>query len=204
MAFTFFFRDMNALDIVQDHVMPFLKTRRHVDIWDAGCATGAEPYTLAILLRENMGAFMFRNVRIKATDLNPTFARTISEAEYPHESVKRIPPELLARYFAPSSTSDHYKLTDNIRKSVSFQHHDLTSLTPVGSAFSLIVCKNVLLHVTPKQRIDVLEMFHNSLDSGGYLTVEQTQKLPPEAEGWFQPVVPAGSVFRKCLQDRRQ
>ena len=54
MAFTYFFRDVQTLELVRDHVLPFLKTRRYINIWDAGCAMGPEPYTLAIILRESM------------------------------------------------------------------------------------------------------------------------------------------------------
>lgn len=59
MAFTYFFRDMHTLNLIEQHVLPTLKTRRYLDIWDAGCAHGPEPYTLARLLHENMGSFCF-------------------------------------------------------------------------------------------------------------------------------------------------
>ena len=68
MAFTYFFRDMHTLEMIRDHVIPMLRIKRHIKIWDAGCAMGHEPYSLAIMMRENMGNMIFRNVRIYATD----------------------------------------------------------------------------------------------------------------------------------------
>ncbi len=196
-AFTFFFRDMNTLSLVEELVFPKLRCRRHLDIWDAGCATGAEPYTVAILLRESLGRFMFRNVRIAATDLNPGFGETLRNATYPEEQVKRIPSEILQRYFSPAQEPGHFVLSDDIRRAVSFTHHDLTSLKPIGGEFGLIVCKNVLLHLNPVERLEVLKLFYDSLSTDGYLATEQTQKLPYEAQRWFEPVKASGSIFRR-------
>ena len=70
MAFTYFFRDQEILDLVVRWALPDLRTRMYLNIWDAGCAMGPEPYSLAMLLRENMGQFYFRNVRIFASDID--------------------------------------------------------------------------------------------------------------------------------------
>ncbi len=197
MAFTYFFRDMNTFDVVKEVAMPRLVGQRSLKIWDAGCATGAEPFTLAILLKESMGDFVFRNVKIHATDLNGNFAEVIQKAEYPYEQVQRIPPDLFEKYFVESEKSDHYVLKDIIRKSVTFQEHDLTSLKPMDSGYSLVVCKNVLMHISAEQRIQVLKMFYDVLAPGGFLATEQTQKMPTEAMQWFKPLSSTGAVFEK-------
>ncbi len=67
MAFTYFFRDLQTLDMIRDHALPHLRTRRYIHVWDAGCAMGPEPYSIAIILRENMGQMIFRNVKIHAS-----------------------------------------------------------------------------------------------------------------------------------------
>ncbi|MCD6134277.1 MAG: chemotaxis protein CheR, partial [Candidatus Omnitrophica bacterium] len=64
MAFTYFFRDMQTLEMIRDYVLPALRSSRYINIWDAGCAMGPEPYSLSIVLRENMGKMIFRNVKI--------------------------------------------------------------------------------------------------------------------------------------------
>ncbi|MCE5198523.1 chemotaxis protein CheR, partial [bacterium] len=108
------------------------------------------------------------------------------------------PRDIFERYFTPHEQPGHYVLADVLRKSISFQQHDLSTLTPVRDNFRLVVCKNVLLHLSPEQRVGVLKMFHDSLCEGGFLAVEQTQKLPPAAERWFKPVSGCGPVFQKC------
>ena len=198
MAFTFFFRDQQTLDLMAEYAVPALKQNRYIRIWDAGCAMGPEPYTIAIILRENMGKFLFRNVRLTASDIDESnFGDIITQAVYPEEQLKRIPAEIFQRYFEPDGRPDHFRLCDEIRAAVQFQRHDLLSLQPIRTDFGLIVCKNVLLHFTQEQRIEVIRMFHAALVDGGFFLTEQTQKLPPECEPLFRPVTSAAQIFQK-------
>jgi len=198
MAFTYFFRDMRILKAIEQHVIPRIKCRRYMDIWDAGCATGQEPYSLAILFRENMGEFLFRNVRIYASDSNGSFAEQVQRAIYPGEQVKRVPAEYRNKYFKPADRPDHFVLVEALRKAVIFLTHDLTTLTPIRQGLSLVVCKNVLLHLNPDQRIEVLRMFRDALCDGGFLAVEQTQELPEEARRWFRQPMDGVKLFQRC------
>ena len=198
MAFTFFFRDQQALDMVNQYVIPDLKLRRYIRIWDAGCAMGPEPYTFAILFREGMGHFLFRNVKIHATDIDESdFGSIIERGVYSDTEVGRIPQDILAKYFERESGGGGYRINEEIRQSVMFQRHDLTSLQPVRTDFGLIVCKNVLLHFSPEMRVHVIKMFHSALIDGGYFVTEQTQKLPPETEGLFRQVTNNAQLFQK-------
>ncbi|QLC49466.1 chemotaxis protein CheR [Methanolobus zinderi] len=197
MAFTYFFRDMQTLEMIRDYVIPELRTRRYIHIWDAGCAMGPEPYSLAMVLRENMG-MIFRNVKIHATDIDNSnlFGDIISRAVYPREQVQRIPKNIFERYFSPADEPGHFVLSEEIRKSVYFTRHDLLELQPIRKGLNLILCKNVLLHFQESERIEVIRMFHDALD-GGYLAMEQTQKMPEELEDYFEPVVSNAQLYRK-------
>ena len=199
MAFTFFFRDLQVLEIAIDHVAPELAGRSRPKIWDAGCAMGPEAYTLAIMLAGRFGQFAFRNLRIDATDIDETgqFEDIVRQAVYPGGELERMPPGVLERYFEPDGAAGAYRLAERIRASVRFQQHDLLSLREVDSGFSLVVCKNVLLHFSHAQRVEVIRMFHRALGPGGYFVTEHTQKLPAEAAGLFEQVVPHGQLFRK-------
>ena len=199
MAFTYFFRDLSTLEIIRDYVLPDLKTKKYIDIWDAGCAMGQEPYSLSMILNENMGYMYFRNVRILATDIDESnlFEDIIREASYPESLTQRIPREIFHKYFSPAEAPGHYQLNKEIRGSVTYQKHDLLSLQAPGDNFGLILCKNVLLHFNDTQRLDVIRMFHQSLADGGYLALEQTQKLPAEAKSLFQQLVSNAQVYRK-------
>ena len=190
---------MQTLEAIRDHVLPTLKSRRYINIWDAGCAMGPEPYSMAIVLRENMGHMIFRNVKIYATDVDGSnlFGKIIGDGEYPGEQVRRIPKDIFAKYFSPNGKPDHFIIADEIRKSVEYQKHDLLTLKPVRNNFGLIVCKNVLLHFKEEERIEVIRMFHSSLFEGGFFATEQTQKMPEELNGLFKPVISNVQLFRK-------
>lgn len=203
MAFTYFFRDMQTLELITKYVIPEVKGHRHIRVWDAGCAHGPEPYSIAIMFRENMGHFMFRNVKIYASDIDTSsrFDEIIAEGIYPEVEIKRIPSEIRKKYFAKNGQPGYYKISDEIKSSLVFIQHDLLSLKPVATDLNLIVCKNVLLHFSPKERIDVIKMYHDVLAPDGFFVTEQTQKMPVELEPLFQQVVGNAQLFRKAGQN---
>jgi chemotaxis protein methyltransferase CheR len=191
MAFTYFFRDSHTLELTVKHMAPEVMGRSRIRIWDAGCAMGPEPYTLAILCAENLGKFAFKNLSIQATDIDEAnnFGEIIAKGDYPAEEVERMPRELFQKYFRPAEKSGYFQIIDEIKQSVVFQRHNLLSLQPVGDHFSLVLCKNVLLHFQPQERVEVVRMFHQALAPGGFFATEQTQKLPPEMAPCLKQVV---------------
>lgn len=198
MAFTFFFRDTQTLELLAEHALPELKRRQFIKVWDAGCAMGPEPYSLAIILRENMGHFLFRNVKIYATDIDESnFGTIIANGVYSEAELGRIPRDIFARYFTAHDTPGHYQINEEIRRAVQFQRHNLLTLKPVREDFGMIVCKNVLLHFLAEERAEVVKMFHHALIEGGYFVTEQTQKLPPGTEHLFRQVTSAAQLFQK-------
>ena len=199
MAFTYFFRDVETLRLIARGVLPALRGYQHIDVWDAGCAHGPEPFSLAITLAENVSHFVFRNVRIFATDIDTTgqFAEAIAAGAYPEREIKRIPPHIRRKYFGPPDEAGRCLISERIRARVEFIKHDLLSLEPVRGGMSLIVCKNVLLHFGQQQRADVVRMFHRALRKDGFLVTEQTQRLPGPVEGLFEKVTCEGQIFRK-------
>jgi len=200
MAFTFFFRDQLILDLVVRHVVPFVSGRARVHVWDAGCAMGQEPYSLTILFAESMGSFAFKNLQVYATDKEESdnFGEIVRSGTYPKEELDRIPKGILEKYFIPIDSTGCYQITDTVRNRVMYQKHDLLSLKPVGENFSLVLCKNVLLHLTYAERVEVIRMFHGALGTGGYFAMEQTQKIPVEIEHLFVKVANDGQIFKKA------
>jgi chemotaxis protein methyltransferase CheR len=199
LAFSFFFRDQQVLERVVEHVLPSLAGRSHPRIWDAGAAMGQEPYTLSIMLAERMGHFAFSNLRIEATDVESTgqFARIIEAGAYPKDELSRLPEGILENYFEPNGKPGHFRVIDKIRQRVVFQRHDLLSCEEIGHGYSLVLCKNVLLHFQPPERVEVLRMFHRALAPGGLLATEHTQEMPRELAPLFQRVIPDGPLFRR-------
>jgi len=197
MAFTFFFRDLAPLEMAVKKLIPATSGRVRVRIWDAGCAMGPEPYTLAILLAENMGTFAFRNVQIFATDMDLPLLKTMEEAVYPWVELERIPEDIFKKYFEPTDREGYFRVVEKIRNVVTTKHHDLLSLEPIRDDFSLIVCKNVLLHFQYPERVEVYKMFHRALEPGGLMVNEHTQKLPQEVSHLFTQIASDGQLFSK-------
>ncbi|MGV1098458.1 CheR family methyltransferase [Thiovibrio sp. JS02] len=199
MAFTFFMRDQPTLEQAANHLIPFASGRSRIKVWDAGCAKGQETYTLAMILAERMNRFGFKNVRIDATDHDSAnrFGDVVSEAVYHGDELKRTPADLLGKYFEPAARPGHYRVKEELRSRVRFQYHDLLSLSPTGNDYCLVVCKNVLLHFQPAERVEVFRMFHAALAPGGYLVTENTQNLPGEVTGLFSRVAPDAKLYKK-------
>jgi chemotaxis protein methyltransferase CheR len=199
LAFTFFFRDQQVLERVAEHVVPSLSGRSHPRIWDAGVAMGQEPYTLAIMVAERISPITFNNLRIDATVVDSTgqFAQVIQAGTYPKDELARLPEGILDKYFEPNDRPGHLRVIDSIRRRVVYQRHDLLSFQEIGYGYSLVLCKNVLLHFQPLERIEVLRMFHRALAPGGLFATEQTQEMPRELASRFQRVIPDGPLFRK-------
>lgn len=199
MAFTYFFRDIHTLEVIRDYALPSLCAKQYINIWDAGCAMGQEPYSISMMLSESIGYMYFRNIKILATDIDESnlYEKIIKDGAYPEDQVKRISKDIFRKYFKPDDKSGYFKLNEEIRKSVTFQKHDLLSLESPAQNFGLILCKNVLMHFNEWQRKEVIKVYHASLMDGGYLAMEQTQKLPQELSHLFEPVVSNAQVFRK-------
>lgn len=200
MAFTFFFRDLPVLEYAVEATLKLALGRLRIKVWDAGCALGQEPYTLAILFAERMGEMGFNTLYLDATDYDEenNFGDIVKAAEYKTEELQRIPADIFRKYFEPATGKpDCHKVIDRIRNRVFFRYNDLLKLQPVGSDYSLIVCKNVLLHFSYEQRIEVLKMYHSSLAPGGFFATENTQKIPTEISHLFEQVTPDAQLFRK-------
>ncbi len=145
-----------------------------------------------------MGKFLFRNVNIIASDINDSFGKIIGDGLYRKDEVGRIPENILKTYFVPhQNKADQYVISNEIKKSIQFLHHDLLSLNPPRTGFCLIMCKNVLLHFNPQEQIKVINMFYDALEQGGFFVTEQTQKMPEELNDKFQRVVGNAQLFRK-------
>jgi chemotaxis protein methyltransferase CheR len=201
MAYTSFFRDADALKAISEIVIPAISHSRSIRVWDAGCASGEEPFTLAILFASRLGAFPFRNLDILATDYEesnyPQFAERIRAAEYSRQDIFWVPPAHREQYFESTDNPEMFRLTQPIRERVRYLQHDLLTLAPPETGHSLIVCKNVLMHFSPEHQVQVLQMFHRALLPGGYLALDGNQGLPEACVADFPRVEPGTPLYQK-------
>lgn len=167
-----FFRNANHWSILQNEVLPLLlKDRKSLRIWSAGCSTGEEPYSLAMLCREQRIPL---TEEIFATDLDQDVLNKATQGIYSSKAAQGIPPAYLNRYF--SSQGDKYQASEDIRKMVKFKRHDLLRDT-FGRNFDLILCRNVVIYFTEETKNRLYQRFTDSLTSGGVLFIGSTEQI---------------------------
>lgn len=189
---TYFFRDPQTLEALARTVLPdLIRLRRgreqRLRIWSAGCCSGEEPYTLAILLHEALPDLSDWQVTITATDINPRFLHKAAAGVYGEWSFRNAPAGLKERYFHRTADG-RYAIAPRIRRLVDFSHLNLAqdaypSLATGTNAMDIIFCRNVLMYFTPPQARTVIGNLHHALVEGGWLAVspsEASQALFPE------------------------
>ena len=181
---TYFFREQKSFAALENQILPaLLGARRGAEkrlrIWCAGCATGEEPYSVAILLHRIIADLPEWNVSILATDVNPAFLRKGEGGEYGEWSFRGTPRWLKERYFT-ANREGRFVITDTIRRMVTFAPLNLAedtypSLTTGTNAMDVIFCRNVLMYFAPEQAKMVSARFHRCLVAGGWLLVSPSE-----------------------------
>jgi len=180
---TYFFRDFPQLqgfaeEVLLQVVKDKLKTgNRKIKLWSAGCSTGEEPYTLAIILLEMLPDPEKWTIELLATDINTTVLETARKGAYSSRSVKDVPPEYLKRYF--TQRRDSYLLHLQVRQMVSFKLVNLMEQHEMGNKleYDFIFCRNVLIYFDPVSRLKVLDCFYHSLKSGGFIYLGHSESV---------------------------
>lgn len=167
-----FFRNPERFMELQNHIIPDLLAKTsQMKIWSAGCSDGAEPYSVAIILRELNAE---NHAKIIATDVDKQILERAQNAVYGFHEVKSLPKDLIDRYFEVHDGL--YTLHDDIKKMVEFRAHNLHT-DPYETNLDLIICRNVVIYFTAEAKAILYNKFYNSLRSGGYLMVGGTEPL---------------------------
>jgi two-component system CheB/CheR fusion protein len=204
---TAFFRDMPAWEYVMREVVPRILENKRADesirLWSAGCASGEEAYTLAMVMAEAMGFEAFRNrVKIYATDIDEAALAHARQAVYDARHIEGIPEGLLAKYFETSN--GRYSFHKDLRRSVIFGRHDLVQDAPI-SRIDLLACRNTLMYFNTETQARILSRFHFALNEKGFLFLGKAETM--QAYGaLFTPVDFKLRVYSKVsrghLRDR--
>lgn len=199
---TNFFRDREAFEALERDVIPNLvksledtvPKREEVRIWSAGCSTGEEAYSLAMLVAEQLALDASdAKMQVFATDIDERAINHGRNGVYPEAIITDVPPSRLRQYFAKEK-NQHYRVRKEIREKVLFAKHSLLS-DPPFSQIDLIVCRNLLIYLDREVQRDILQMFHFALRPGGYLFLGSSES----ADGCldlFVPVDKRNRIFR--------
>jgi two-component system CheB/CheR fusion protein len=195
---TDFFRDGTPWDFLATHVMPKILGGKDGDgsvrIWSAGCATGQEAYSLAMVVAERLGVDEFlRRVKIYATDLDEDALRYARQGAYTPKEVRNVPDELRARYF--EQQNGRFLFKKPLRRCIIFGRNDLVSDAPI-SKIDLLVCRNTLMYFDTQTQTRVLNRFHFALRNDGYLFLGNAETLSTHVNS-FEPVDLKRRIFSK-------
>jgi len=194
---TSFFRDKTAFGVLNKLLLGVVKEKRPGDeirIWVAGCATGEEAYSIAILLREHAGPAMSNlRMQIFATDLDLNAMAIARKGVYSSAAVSGLDPALLARYFAPKG--DAFEVSKALREMVVFARQDLVQ-DPPFLRLDLVSCRNVLIYFQSELQAKILSVFHYSLRPEGHLFLGKSENVYQQ-EGLFQPLHKEAKIFRR-------
>ncbi|MBE9051395.1 PAS domain S-box protein [Nostocales cyanobacterium LEGE 11386] len=195
---TAFFRDTSAWEYLAEQVLPNLLARKNnsdqIRIWSAGCASGEEAYTLAMLMAELLGVEEFRQrVKIYATDVDEEALNQGRQAVYSAKDVQVVPPEFREKYF--EVTGNNYVFRQDFRRSVIFGRHDLLQDAPI-SRLDLLVCRNTLMYFNSETQGRILARFHFALNDTGYLFLGKAEMLLIHSN-LFTPVDLKNRIFTK-------
>jgi two-component system CheB/CheR fusion protein len=198
---TGFFRDTEVWEYLHTDVIPDLvraKGSGPIRVWSAGCSSGEEAYTLAMLFAEVLGVDQFRErVKIYATDVDEEALTHARLANYSAQDVRAVPAELLAKYF--ESAGGRYVFRPELRRSVIFGRNDLVQDAPI-SRIDLLVCRNTLMYFNAEAQSRILSRFHFALAPDGVLFLGKAEMLLSHAK-LFQPNDLKRRVFHKAPGD---
>jgi chemotaxis protein methyltransferase CheR len=177
---TYFLRERGGLDALREEIMPELLRRRNGEerflrIWSAGCSSGEEPFSIAIILKEMGTVLREWSISILATDINPDALRKAAEGVFGEWSFRNTPSGFKEKYFRKIGPG-RFEILPEIRRMVDFSYLNLAedsypSLTGSTNAMDLIFCRNVLMYFTPDLAKNVVERLNRSLVEGGWLIV---------------------------------
>jgi chemotaxis protein methyltransferase CheR len=177
---TYFFREQNQLKAFSEEILNELKEKnrstRSIRIWSAGCSSGEEPYSLAMLINEK-GDFSGWDIEIYGSDINQRVLQSARKGIYRKNSFRTAEPYFVKKYFTDEEGS--FRISDGIKKYVNFSYLNL--LDPFKTKFlgkmDVILCRNVLIYFDGPSRKKVIENFYDRLVEGGYLLLGHAESL---------------------------
>ena len=197
---TNFFRDKSAYRIIEDTVIPELVSskkkyrKKIIRVWSAGCASGEEPYSMAILFHKILGERIGDHlISIYATDIDDKVMEKAKMAEYEAGSFSEVDKGIIRQYF---NRKLKYRLKEEIKQMVRFKRHNLISDRPLAH-LDIILCRNVLIYFSRGLQMRLFGKFCKGLNKGGYLILGKTEGLSEVSAELFRPVNIRERIYQK-------
>ena len=199
-----FFRNPIVFEILAQSVLPrLMEEKDEIRVWSAGCAAGEEPYSVAILIQEEIRKSRRSNSHpmVFATDSNRGILKVAEKARYPRKSLNDTKLGWVNTYF--SSEQEGFQLSSDVRKMVHFSEGDLLSkqtgapAESIFGSFDLILCRNVLIYFTEETQKQILQRMYASLVKGGTLVLGDSEMLYGDLKPRFRTVDARNRIYQK-------
>jgi len=193
-----FFRNPSTFRVLEEAVLPELIERagqrpeRSLRLWSAGCSSGEEPYSLALLLHELPTAGL--KLTITGSDLSPRILAQARLGEFDAQRLSEVPERVRETYFERLEGT-RFRLRDKVRRMVSFRRQNLLTDEPYPDA-DLILCRNVLIYFSREQQAQILRRFAAALGTGGFLVLGRAETLVGDERSLFRSDYPIERIYR--------
>ncbi|MDL2224989.1 protein-glutamate O-methyltransferase CheR [Eubacteriales bacterium OttesenSCG-928-M02] len=196
--YSYFMREWEHFEYYKTTILPQWKERisnRDLRVWSAGCSTGEEPYTLAMITDEFLGKESAAwDKRILATDISERVLNHAKEGIYTDEGLEKVPAMWKTQYFN-RLPDGYWQVKDSLKKEVIFRFFNLMDpVFPFKKKFHVIFCRNVMIYFDTETKAKVVQKYYDALEEGGYLIVGQSESVDRTKSG-FRYVMPA--VYKK-------
>jgi chemotaxis protein methyltransferase CheR len=200
---TQFFRDPIVFKAMEEEVLPLLiyekvkQNKNDITIWSAGCSSGEEPYSIAIMLRELLGEELDNfNVNIIGSDIDDFSLDAAATGKYLPRQVTNVKKEYLQKYF--KLDGETYQISQDIMDMVDFRKIDLIAAKP-PARFDCIFCRNVVIYFTREMQEHLYMKFFGSLNQGGYFVMGNTETLVGEAAHLLTTFKSRERIYQKAV-----
>jgi chemotaxis protein methyltransferase CheR len=194
---TEFFRDNDVYDSMKKEILPALfKERKRLRIWCAGCSTGEEPYSLAMILADLMAQNPGISAQVFATDIDKIVLAKAQEGIYTPKAMVKLSEAQIHRHFT-RLPEGNYQVKPNLQELIRFRPHDLMSGVPVSRWLDLVICRNVTIYFNEKQKDDLVKVFHGALVSDGFYIMGKTEYLGRQVEDLFAAHNSLQKIYQK-------
>ena len=201
---TYMFREFEQLAVFAEECLKEVCKRKkenknnQIRIWCAGCSTGEEAYTLAIILMEMVESFSDWNLKILATDIDTMVLSKAKKGEYSSRSVKYVPDEYLNEYF--QTTGDVFAVKNSVKKLISFKHLNLMDTKEIEYAgqFDFVFCRNVLIYFDDASRKEVISQFYEHLEPGGFVFLGHAESIGRISTSFSLRKMGGMIMYQKC------
>ena len=181
---TYFYRELPQLMAFIEGVLPLIMEKKRarslksLRIWSAACSTGCEPYTLAILLKEHVPDIADWHVQIIGTDINNQILHKCRVGVYGDRALKDVPPQIKSKYFKGLENNE-WEISQEIKNMVKFNHLNLIDKRQMRSmvGFDFVFCRNVLIYFEANTSKQILSMFYDSLNTGGFIFLGHSESV---------------------------